>query len=977
MEELSKEFETKSANTIAKLQAQVQEQLSTANRKQSELVSLRQQLADATDEKSTMDKSLQATTLQLESQQSRVKEMEEKMEALTKEKDDIIEGLKEASATIAKAFGDKILTLEGDIRALGDEKATIQSEIFSLEDQAAKNSTDLEEKQALILELETTVTRLQDEQQEMEERIKAHESAIESYKKSSVNLSEQVEKRTIELEEKDSRLMEMEALSKEIETELEDKIEQERRNVEEQKSIVNTKQDELESVQQKLSFVTDEKEALDEGFRAKSSQLESQQAMCREMEEKMQAMIREKDDAINAITKNSVSNKSALQEKVETLEMEVNKLSEEKVNIELDKSSLEEQIAQHASKLNKKESQVLELEEKVNSLMSEVREMESLMKTREDDMSEKLSKQSSLLSQAHINVASLEKEKTEMQQRMDTERERYESDSKKIKVSLEEQSNLQEKYRGLEQTIEEIKRQREEAEGRAVALESKLDSMKSSLKDVQSQHSGHRDSIEKYEASEANLREEIVCLKKEAAFHDETLREITAKLEQSESQCNEALKATENERELVSSLNNKVSGLQEEKVKARVTYDSKLGKLESKLKSLTKEKEEAENEIELSQESLSAKTTELSYQKSLAAELTEKVQRLEYEHQSNAKKLVDAEKVLQSNKKTQATYDEQVQEMMVEKDALAVELTAIRKEVASADSRIKELEQKKTELEKIATKSNDKTTKAIADLKQVEAMHKESQSQLDSFRIEKEVSYAELEGSVKLLQVENNTMKKELEKLVSSEEKAKNKLQVQDDRFTLLKREKKSLQSEADSLRGSQDNLNKKVRVLGNDKKDLENENRRLKRRIEELENPDCDSSHTTLSYPSLSQSTSSAVYGSIKYQPSEDGDALSSEMDSMLEKMSTQPSSVDESFDESMFLPNIAVDDKENINCTPNSTPFKSDYGPKRRPLSERKNNRTPFNSSRKKIGPSSKKKQKSNWMIYDNINGMIENEK
>ena len=111
--------------------------------------------------------------------------------------------------------------------------------------------------------------------------------------------------------------------------------------------------------------------------------------------------------------------------------------------------------------------------------------------------------------------------------------------------------------------------------------------------------------------------------------------------------------------------------------------------------------------------------------------------------------------------------------------------------------------------------------------------------------------------------------------------------------------------------------------------------------------------------------------------------DDLSLEMDSMLGKISAQNSqeeefevdAADETFDESMFLPNIEVPvEKENAEAATFSTPSKDDYQVKRQPLTDRKSNKsTPFRSFNKMLKSSTKKlrsakKGKSNYMMFDN---------
>eukprot|EP00551_Chaetoceros_affinis_P002764 CAMPEP_0203658910 /NCGR_PEP_ID=MMETSP0088-20131115/49895_1 /ASSEMBLY_ACC=CAM_ASM_001087 /TAXON_ID=426623 /ORGANISM="Chaetoceros affinis, Strain CCMP159" /LENGTH=200 /DNA_ID=CAMNT_0050520743 /DNA_START=21 /DNA_END=620 /DNA_ORIENTATION=- len=195
-----------------------------------------------------------------------------------------------------------------------------------------------------------------------------------------------------------------------------------------------------------------------------------------------------------------------------------------------------------------------------------------------------------------------------------------------------------------------------------------------------------------------------------------------------------------------------------------------------------------------------------------------------------------------------------------------------------------------------------------------------------------------------------------------SNEEIKKKILVQKDRVVLLQREKGHLEFELENSRQDNDTLNEQVRALTKNNKLLQLENQQLKETIENYKNEDL----SLCTVVGLSRASTFENDSNISY------DDLNTEMDSMLGKISSHSSHeeekthcapMEESFDESMFLPNVEVPgNEENTENAYHATPSKCDYREKRQPLTDRKSNKsTPLRSLNKIIRSSTKKLKSS----------------
>jgi hypothetical protein len=254
--------------------------------------------------------------------------------------------------------------------------------------------------------------------------------------------------------------------------------------------------------------------------------------------------------------------------------------------------------------------------------------------------------------------------------------------------------------------------------------------------------------------------------------------------------------------------------------------------------------------------------------------------------------------------------------------------------------------------------------------------------------------------------------------MASTEVEMQEKYNNLKDRHVLLEREKGNLEFEIDTMQADHDALGDQVRLLSERVSMLEDENKRLKIFVENMK---CGDSHGELSEIISSSGSTWNSDSRLSY------DTLATNMDSLIKKMSTGKSQsnlnpqetvedvenvnsanecLDNSFDESMFLPNsedqleiggntghlppnnLVTSDKAPLEvyretdenqgrkaCVTFSTPRKGkdDYGNRRVPLSDKKN-QTPLTNQSKRLRSSAKKvmstskKSRTKYLLIDN---------
>jgi len=292
--------------------------------------------------------------------------------------------------------------------------------------------------------------------------------------------------------------------------------------------------------------------------------------------------------------------------------------------------------------------------------------------------------------------------------------------------------------------------------------------------------------------------------------------------------------------------------------------------------------------------------------------------------------------------------------------------------------------------------------------------------QYDKRLMEKEEELGALEMKLKSLESDCSTLRKQNKAIESSGVEMQDRYNCLKDRFSLLEREKGNLKFEIDTIQADHDALGEQVRVLSEKTFSLEAENKRLKAFIDNMKFGD---SHSAISENVTCSGSTWNSDSRLSYE------TLATNMDSMIENKTSSKSdatlaisaepipeergkkcdneNLDDSFDESMFLPNSedrtqgrdtsemlhrteTEEEKAHIEvyhehqdsplkkssvtfcATPNKC-SKDDYGNRRIPLSDRKN-KTPMTKQSKRLRSSAKKvmsstkKSQTNYLLIDN---------
>lgn len=396
----------------------------------------------------------------------------------------------------------------------------------------------------------------------------------------------------------------------------------------------------------------------------------------------------------------------------------------------------------------------------------------------------------------------------------------------------------------------------------------------------------------------------------------------------------------------------------------------------------------------------------------------------EFEQQKSAldKACLKIQESLKSQEALKTSFEEaaltqksEMSSLSKAKEELEIEISLCRTEM---EKLINTDESRKKEI--LLLQTQGKTLEADA----TDAISKlnESEVRLESLLNQKKANEVDELEAMELkflsLQRDHSGLTKTIEAMASSADGMEMKFNSLQDRFTLLKREKGNIEYELETIQQGHNALNDQVCTLSSDNNELRSENDRLQRFIKQMQ------IEGNQSYSSDTISSSGSTWNS---DPRLSYETLTSNMNSMLEKITEKCTAgspektnnaqdeeidggnLDDSFDESMFLPNIEhldnnaeeesprksvgnEDEKSSDNIQildeikeesavtkPSvsfcSTPSRSkDYGKRRIPLSDRKN-RTPLStqskrlrSSSKKAMSSSSKKSRTNYMLINN---------
>ena len=749
------------------------------------------------------------------------------------------------------------------------------------------------------------------------------------------------------LQQKQSELIEMETLSRENELELQCTIEELEKDLMKSKNEMNLQ---MESEQQTQAQFHDTKamnESINKDLKTALNQVEEQQKTIKSLEEKVIDLTNQ-NTSTGTIEKKYKETEETLNERILAMNQELEQLRKERENLDKRLTCVREQSELTALSLEEKTEIVHLLQDQIVKLKDEHAEVL------------KLNKEETLALERRLSEF---KATNEELRALQTDLESKQQQINDLKNSLEKVTEL---LACKEREQEELNRRFQQSNEANDALTSKLKHVEECLaeKDAHLIHLNEEnnqmknDTIQYYEEVKLKMEDNIEQLKKERSQHLIFIQELQMNLGQTKLEVNTLREELVINGNQLTTLKNQNGLLLDKKSQELNTILSKLKEGELQLHNAIVSQKEIEDILEKERDCLRKKEAEVA--------------KLQGERDAALCSVKDYENSLAT---TQQSHELRIRQLMEEKKEMQKVIDSNKESFSTSCDMKEELQCKVKELQNkldALNESHDKTIKEMqADFFKKESSIMNNSSDFEKIIHAKDIELSDMEKSSLTLKSEYSQLKKQHSIMRAAEEDTLRKLQTQRDRVILLQREKGQLEFECDNLREDHNKLNEKLRSMSRDKNELQMENESLKRTIENMKT-DIHFSDSRSRGGSTFENDSRLSY-----------DDVSTEMDSVIGKMSSEPikeeecvDPMEESFDESMFLPTVTYDEKENEPVDTNilATPSKVDYGGgKRQPLSERKQNRTPLRSvnklksSAKKLR-SSTKKARSQYMMFNN---------
>jgi len=935
--------------------------------------------------KETLDSQIENDGMDAVTSQDKIQELDSIIERLCGEK----VALEERVSNLTLSSSDT----QDEIDSILKEVNRLETEMIALQDEVVHQKD-----RVITLEKEAVIEKdmnneLQCDLRNSNDNALKHEMDFLRLQKSSCNLSEELETLSERLKNKSEQIVEMEMLSKEIESELQVSIDGLGSKLNEcKKALVNKESAQLD-LEGQLSSITKTNLDLNEQIEEAFSQIQAQNSIVVSVEDKISLMQTEKDAVIANLRSQNEEKRNTLVKETKSLQEGMKHVSEERNRLKSEICTIRDEVNIAGVTINEKEAIITQMMTKVEEMKGSVGEADQVARLEKDAFEDKISTQKVIMEgmKGELEMLTEEKRKALCEAKEDKE---------KIEITLQKE-------------VEEMRAKSDHWNGEKMNLENNLAKAESNtenhrillqktqtaFKEAQAERNmAHEITTNEQKQIEKELQDKIQQIKVD---HNQMKLECANSkqlLYESKAESEKAVESSNNKQILVVSLREQLSILEEEKNASSSHINAKIQALDNQVKDMWKEKSELETSLRNNIGVLSLTTKALNDQKELLTQQKKNVLLLENDHKKEIQNDFEAKEAIRiSHKREVKCLNLKISELDEKGKLMDVELLQCRRDSnTSADNFHNQMEKKTSALESQLEKYRALSEVNIAEIQSKISCIQNLEEEVKSLQLEKELNI-QAEKTVKALQSEHLFLKNRADRCSVSEEDAKRDLLLQKDRFTLLNRKKDSIESELKVLQYDQDALNNQIGVLDTQNKELGAENRRLICRIEDMNkahsNSECMSSNTTVEIPPSSCS--------MQESPAPFYD-LSTKMDNMLEKMSTDQSTVmDDTFDESMFLPNAGVDspdDKENkcvYSNTPSktknekpksygltplrmSTPSKLEYSVKRLPLSEKKI-RTPLKmkentpkravtSNRKHAKGLSATKIRSNWMLFDN---------
>ncbi|KAL7718232.1 Myosin-2 heavy chain [Entamoeba marina] len=792
-----------------------------------------------------------------------VKKKDKDIEELKKKLAEEIERRKKAEEALASATA-KIGELEAKIVDLEDKISDLENKLETAELDKSELKLKIEnleeDKEELKEEIDKKKSELKDAKLQREE----NEDEIDELKSTIISLNANLEKKdkTIQdmqdtIDDKESEISKGKEEIKALEEEKDD-VDQERRDISQSKDDLARRLKKLdiecEDCKDKIEKLEDELDEMTNKNKDLSAELQQTQLKLGDTEKDLASQVSntkkvtEERDAVTQkfeneklTTKNLTKVKAELEKKISGLKQDNEDLEDEKSNVETSLRNAQKKIKELDEEITKGSDVSQYLQQQKNDYEAQLTKMQE----EKDAINGNLKKTEKEKREKELEIASLEEKLADAEGERDeaeTKRKNLERELKQIldeKDGLEGDKNSTERERKrVENDLKEAQRKLEESEAEVNTLKGRnkeLDEQLTEASDAQEKASNEAETLKKKntqnEKEISNLKSDIEAMqksKKKEAENEKTLltedleaaqeklKSVQAELRKTAADLAEANEKKSEIEALKDKLNdaNKKMSKQIEEFKTKDEENSyKIENLEKVLKRKEADLEETQENLDVEKKDRMNKEKQSKKLEAEIKELKEKLNASVAERDSvfNAKKQVAAE--LDDLMETVSEHDEIV-------SGLKTQITKLTNDNKSFEDEIDELREKNSkdkkkisELEEQILGLEDKPTGPVVDQNEI--------------RI-RDVKIDDLNKALEIRGEQNNTLTTANKELKSKNAELSSKIEIVENEIKRLENTKKRLEN--DKEEAEKDLSEQTIKRKG-----LEEENKNLNTRIQEL----------------------------------------------------------------------------------------------------------------------------------------------
>jgi chromosome segregation ATPase len=905
----------------------------------------------------------------------------------------------------------EIESIMNEVDALEREMVNCQEQLNVKNDQCREFESRANDAESQLEKVKATNESASVERELLENQVSKLQASVSEY-------SQNMTKLTKTSEEKNKDLLEMESLVIEKEKELQYVIDELRKELKETNSTLSEKDGTIRDLEKRLCSASEENQNLSAQIKEAISEVNRQKIQIVAMEEKIKVLAEEKDSTVQSIEKENSRNIAEFTRKIESLEEKVVELSSEKDGLESKLSHMKQHVELSSGNLVENRADIESLESQLSEMSEVHAAAEKSMEAQSSELNGKFCSATERVEVLSAKIAVVEAERHTAVRNIEEERDLMASNlgheidglQRNLAHSVEEKEVLRGKLSIIDTKEVELKStieclmdavQNADASLQAVEEESKA-TMDTAVLETEERERRLTEHASELEIERDELLEEIYEMNEELRTIVEENMDLHGQIQFSDSQ--------------IESLKSDIVRAEEAQLESTHVFEDKLNRIVDECNHMTKLKNKFELELKEKQNEIARMLNESATQRRALDDAYSKVQ----------ESLNAQEKLRMSQHDASLADTGTIQTLTLAKEDLEAEILHCRKEIEELKSIEYSRKQEILGLQETANKFEGDTKDALSKLTRTEEGHESIENVHKSLLRKKDVKIGEIKSKFSSLENDCSTLRKQIELMTTSANEFEGKHNRLQDRFTLLQREKGNLEFELDTMQEDQNALSDQVRVLGDQNHELQSENERLQSVINDMKNGDNQSlksdaisssgstwnSDSRLSYETLTTNMDNMLEDMLENISKKKEDTnITSPEEHMSAKNDLEGGDLDDSFDESMFLPNvedqvapqdapadppvnkrvdkesekenksIAILGDENIesNKTKSSlsfcaTPSKvNDYGKRRVPLSDRKN-RTPLSTQSKRLRLSSRKvitsskKSRTNYMFIDN---------